>query len=153
MRLDAIDYDDAVRFKRMPVHEERHFNSAIVESDDFHRGTYRAAHSLFRDSIRGEDFRLTFRRRSAMTAHSRQYERMCSFPFDHRSNRFDDTGNIGNSTTAGGDCNAGPGWNLQIPGSEFSRDSLRCGLLDVGNPEAVKRLTDFSELIFHCAPD
>lgn len=81
MRFHPSEYDDTVRFVGVAVQVD---NCAVVrrsERDGFHRGANRRSNRVFRHAKPVQDFRLPFGGRAAVTAHSRNKERLSARRF------------------------------------------------------------------------
>ena len=105
MCFNAAQHDDAIRFGSIFINKYR---AAIIGRTNlfcFHRRTDRATYIIFHDTIAVDNLSLSFRRSTAMTSHSREYERFGTFFLDIRGNGLDNEGRIGYTTAAAGNGN------------------------------------------------
>ena len=102
MRLHAIDEDDAVRPLRLDAAKDVHAVRAGADPLDLHRRANRHAHALFSDAVTFEHAELAFGRRSTMTAHRGEDERLGAGGFEDVQHLPDNTFDVRDASTADG---------------------------------------------------
>ena len=114
MSFNAANHDNAVGFRSIFIDKYRPSIISNANLLRFHRCFDRTSHGFFRNTIPINDFKLTFRSCTAMTAHSRKYKGASAFLFYIVNNSFNDDINVRNTAAAAGN------------GNRHSRFDLRC---------------------------
>ncbi len=76
VRLDPSDDTDVIRFCRMPVDDHGKPFRSRSDAHYFHRSADRCADKCLRYPVAFQDFALSLRRPTSMTAHGRHQERL-----------------------------------------------------------------------------